>query len=106
MNRCRKEEEGGREGGDVGRRDGHLKQELPCGKIQRHAVGGRPGKKCPGVKAGESSAERTKVRPSQGPRRNSVPSCVLDTSPSGSEPLRVGTMHAFSTIVSRAKKKA
>ena len=36
----------------------------------------------------------------------SVPSCVLDTSPGGSEPLRVGTTHAFSSIVSRAEKKA
>ena len=74
----------GREGGDVRRRDGHLKQELHCGKTRRHAVGGGPGKKCPGVKAGESSAEGTKVRPSQGPRGGqSAPSSVLDTSPGG-----------------------
>lgn len=36
----------------------------------------------------------------------SVPFCVLDTSPGGSESLRVGTTHAFSSIVSRAEKKA
>lgn len=54
------------------RGDGHLKQELHYAKSRKHAVGGRPGKKCSGVKAGESSAERSKVKPSQGPRGNRV----------------------------------
>lgn len=52
----------------MGRGDGHLKQELHYAKSRKHAVGGRPGKKCPEVKAGEASAERSKVKPPQGPR--------------------------------------